>query len=298
MESSHHHHEERGHQLRPMALVLVLVAGYMVAEIAGGLLANSLALLADAGHMLSDVMALALSLIALSIAQRPPTTQHTYGYQRAEILAALVNGAMLIVIAVFIIVEAYHRLLEPPAVRGTFLFGIALGGLAINLISLKLLHGGVEGNLNVRAAWLHVLGDTAGSVGAIVAGALIWAFGWYIADPIISAFIGLLVIYSAIQLLAETTAVLMEWAPGHIDVDEVLNTLMAVPGIDAVHSLHIWSITSGIEALSGHVVAEDPETYPVMLHILHTLLHERFGIDHVTIQIEPENYHERVLAKM
>src|SRR5690606_26250496 len=237
-----------------LALTFGLVTIYMVAEVIGGLLTNSLALLADAGHMLSDAAALALSLFAIWIAQKPATPKHTYGYYRTEILAALVNGATLVAIAIFIFVEAFQRFGEPPEVQGPLMMGVATGGLLINLLGLWILNSGRGESLNVQGAWLHVLTDALGSVGAMTAGGLIWAFGWQWADPVASVTIAMLVVYSAWALLKETVAVLMEGAPGHIGVDEVRGAVRGVPGVQAVHDLHVWTITSGMVAMSGHVV--------------------------------------------
>jgi len=290
-----HRHGHRAGNRKRLAMTLVLAASYMIAEIVGGLLTNSLALLADAGHMLSDVAALGLSLFAIWIAERPPTAKRTYGYYRAEILAALVNGAPLIAISIFIFVEAYHRLWQPPEVQGPIMLAVASGGLAVNLIGLWLLHGGRSESLNVRGAWLHVLTDALGSVGAIVAAALIWAFGWRWADPVASILIGLLVIYSSWRLLAESVSVLLESAPKGIDVDEVHRAMKEVPGVLAVHDLHVWSITSGLDCLSAHVVAAEGQPHAALLKRLRDSLHEKFGIDHLTIQIEPEGFEERAM---
>ncbi len=273
-----------------MTLVLVLL--YMVAEVVGGWLSNSLALLADAGHMLSDAAALALSLFAAWIARRPPTPQRSYGYYRAEILAALVNGAALGAISIWVIVEAYHRLWQPPEVAGPLMMGIAIGGLFVNLIALWLLHSSRDANINMRGAWLHLLGDLLGSIAAVAGGALIWTWGWYWADPLASALISLLIIYSSWGLLKEAIAILMEGTPGHVDLDEVRSVMAGVPGIQAVHDLHVWTITSGMEALSGHVVVEHGRSDPALLSALRAALHERFGIDHITIQVEPPNFDE------
>jgi cobalt-zinc-cadmium efflux system protein len=263
----------------------------MVAEVVGGVVANSLALLADAGHMLSDVGALGLSLFALWMAARPSGPRKTFGYHRIEILAALVNGATLVALAVWIVVEAVGRLDEPPEVRGPLLLAVAIGGLVVNLIALAVLHGGRDESLNIRGAWLHVMADAMGSVQAIAAGALIWAFGWHWVDPVASIIIAVLIVYSSWSLLQEAVAVLMESAPGHVDVDEVRDAILAVDGVDEVHDLHVWTITSGFVALSAHVVTaggdaegEDGDLLPV----LRGELRERFGIEHVTIQVEEE----------
>lgn len=289
----HAHGGSAGAQNRKrLAIVLVLVTAYMVAEVVGGLLTNSLALLADAGHMLSDAAALALSLFAIWIAQKPPTPRHTYGYYRTEILAALVNGATLVAISIYIFYEAYQRIGEPPEVQGRLMMGIATGGLLINLIGLWILNAGRGDSLNVQGAWLHVLTDALGSVGAIVAGGLIWAFGWNWADPVASVVIGLLVIYSSWALLKETVVVLMEGTPMHIDLDQVRETIRAVPGVEGVHDLHVWTITSGMVAMSGHVVVGDRDYQEATLERIRRPLHDQFGIDHATIQLEIDECHE------
>lgn len=294
----HGHHHGHGHvhgtlQGRRLTITLVLVGVYMVAEVIGGLLSNSLALLADAGHMLSDAAALGLSLFAIHLARRPSTPQRSYGYYRAEILAALANGAALVALSIYIFVEAIQRFLAPAEVQGGLMLWIAAGGLAVNVVSLWILHAGRQESLNVHGAWLHVLGDALGSVGTIVAGLLIWAFGWYWSDPLASLLIGGLIIYSSWALLKEAVAVLMESAPRGIDPDNVLAAILAVPGVRAAHDLHIWTITSGIHALSAHVTVEsqvdDHETLGAIRHVLH----ERFHIDHLTIQVEPEGFEDR-----
>lgn len=292
---SHGPGAHRSASQKRLAIVLGLVTIYMVAEVVGGLWANSLALLADAGHMLSDAASLALALFALWIAQRPPTPRHTYGYYRTEILAALVNGATLVAVAIYIFVEAYERVGEPPEVQGALMMGIAGGGLVINLAGLWILNAGKSESLNVRGAWLHVLTDALGSVGALVAGGLIWALGWHWADPVASVLIGLLVIYSSWALLQETVAVLMEGAPGHLDVDAVRDGIRGVEGVSAVHDLHVWTITSGMVALSAHVTTHGGRPHAVLLREVQDLLHEAFGVDHATIQIEPEGFQEREL---
>lgn len=274
---------------RRLLLTLVLAAGYMVAEFVGGWLTNSLALLADAGHMLSDVAALALSWFALWIAERPADSRRTYGYYRAEILAALANAATLIAISLVIFYEAYRRLGQPPEVQGALMMGIAAGGLVVNILCLLILGGGSKENLNVHGAWLHVATDALGSIGAITAGLLIWLLGWNWVDPLTSVLIGLLVIHSSWRLLGESVSVLMESAPRGIDVDEVREALRCEAGVLAVHDLHVWTITSGLPALSVHVVVADPPSQSGLLARLRSLLKERFGLEHVTIQIEPED---------
>jgi cobalt-zinc-cadmium efflux system protein len=270
--------------------VLVLVVLYMIAEVIGGILSNSLALLADAGHMLSDAGALGLALFAIWIAERPATPRWSYGFYRTEILAALANGATLVAIAIYIFAEAWQRLLSPPEVQGALMMTIATGGLVVNLVSLWLLRSGHAESLNVRGAWLHVLADAFGSAGAMLAGLLIWLFGWAWADPAVSILIGLLVIVSAWNLLRETVAVLMESAPSNIDVDAVRNMIVSLPGVASVHDLHVWSITSGMVALSAHVSTGEQQAGNALLALLRDRLRDDFGIDHVTIQLEGEGF--------
>lgn len=294
--AGHDHGEARDREKnqKRLAWTLGLVVVYMFAEIIGGWLANSLALLADAGHMLSDAASLAMSLFALWIAKKPRNDERTFGYYRAEILAALVNGASLGAISIFIFYEAFQRFGEPPAVQGPLMMGVAVGGLVINLAGLWILHGGKSDNLNVRGAWLHVLGDTLGSVGAIVAGILIWTLGWNWVDPAASILIAVLILYSSWELLAETVSVLMESAPGHIDVDEVRGAIVDCDGVESVHDLHVWTITSGLVSLSAHVVVDDVDEYSACLRSIRQTLAEEFGIKHTTIQIEPAGYtHEQ-----
>jgi cobalt-zinc-cadmium efflux system protein len=299
---SHHHGHSHGHHhgrasrnSRRLVLTLVLAAAYMLAELVGGIVSGSLALLADAGHMLSDAGALGLSLFAIWMSQRPPNPRRTWGYYRTEILAALANGATLVAISVFILLEAWERLRNPPEVDAPLMMGIAAGGLIVNLLGLYILSGGRSESLNIRGAWLHVLTDALGSVQAIAAGALIWAFGWTWADPVASVLIALLVVYSAWHLLRETVGVLMEGTPHHIDMDEVRDALMAIPEVIGVHDLHCWTITSGMESLSAHVVVEEGCAECAKLVEVRTLLHNRFGIDHLTIQIESEAFEEHGL---
>ena len=249
--SRSHSHNHASNNGRRLALVLALVSLYMVAEVVGGLLTNSLALLADAGHMLSDAGALALALFALWMARQPASPRRTYGNYRTEILAALANGATLVAVAVYIFIEAFRRFGAPPEVQGAAMMGVAVGASSSTWRGCGFLNAGKSESLNVRGAWLHVLTDALGSVGAILAGALVWAFGWNWADPAASVIIGVLVIYSSWDLLKETVNVLMEGAPGHLDVDEVRDAMRGVAGVRAVHDLHVWTITSGLVAPLG-----------------------------------------------
>jgi cobalt-zinc-cadmium efflux system protein len=285
------HAPAQRHQGR-LAIVLALAAGYMLAEAVGGFLTGSLALLADAGHMLSDVVALSLGLFAVRLAQRSPTPQRTYGYHRTEILVALAQGALLVGVALALFVEAVQRLGETHEILAGPMLAIAAGGLAVNLAGLALLAGGREHNLNVRGAWLHVLSDALGSAGAILAALLVLAFGWTWADPLASIAIAALIVRSSWSLMREAVSVLMEWAPEHVDVEAIQRQLAAVPNVIAVHDLHVWTIGSGMVALSGHVVVADEREAGKLLQEMSDLLHERFGIDHATLQIETEAFRE------
>lgn len=301
MAHDHHAHNHSGHcshshgatSRRRLMVTLVLAAAYMVAEFIGGLISHSLALLADAGHMLSDVASLGLSCFAIWLTVRPAGTQRTFGFYRAEILAALLNGAALIAVSIFIMVEAWHRLWDPPAVQGGLMMAIAVGGLVVNLAGLAILHGGRNENLNIRGAWLHVLSDTLGSVAVIVSGILITQYGWYWADPAISMLISVLIVLSAWRLLAESVWVLMEGAPGGVDVNNVRLALSESPGVIDVHDLHVWTIASGLDSLSCHVVTDETRPHVDLLESLRSTVHAEFGIDHVTIQIEPAGFEER-----
>ncbi len=279
--------QDRGLSRGRLACVLALTLSYMFAEVVGGYLSGSLALLADAGHMFSDAAALALSLFAAWISARPPTPQHSYGYYRAEILAALANGATLIAISIVIFIEAIRRLGAPEPVEGALMLTIAAGGLAINLVGLAILNAGKSENLNVHGAWLHLLTDALGSVAALLAGGAIWLWDAYWVDPVASIAIGLLVIYSSWSLLKQAIAILMESTPAHLDVDLVRSAMIGTPGAAEIHDLHVWTITSGMVSLSAHVVLVEGYESAAALGELRETLHERFGIDHITIQIEP-----------
>lgn len=290
-----HKHDAGGgnSQARPIAITLALVVLYMCLEVIGGVMSGSLALLADAGHMLSDAGALALTLFAMKFARRPPTPQRTYGYYRAEILAALANGATLGAVALFIFVEAYERFSEPPQVEAPLMLAVASGGLLINAAGLWFLRGSHDASLNLRGAWLHVLTDALGSVQAIVAGLLIWSLGWNWVDPLASVLIAALVIYSSWALVRQSVAVLMEGAPGHINVDEVHSALLALPDVSAIHDLHVWTITSGYIALSVHLTCVNPDHHESVLTSAQDILANRFGIRHATIQIDRDPSCER-----
>jgi cobalt-zinc-cadmium efflux system protein len=273
-------------------MVLVLTAIYMIAEAVGGWWTGSLALLADAGHMLTDVAALALALTAAWFSSRPATSNKTFGYHRLEILAALVNGVALVVISMLILYEAYQRWWLPPTVQGGVVIVVASGGLAINLLSAWILHGRHEIDLNMRGAWLHVISDALGSLGAIIAGALMWLYGWYAADPLFSALIGILIVWSSWRLIRESTNVLLEGTPAHINLAAVEDSILHTDGVANVHDLHVWTITSGREALSAHVIHAYEVSQPELLKELRAKLYDRFGVDHLTIQMETPDFED------
>ncbi|GBD16872.1 Cadmium, cobalt and zinc/H(+)-K(+) antiporter [bacterium HR26] len=286
--NEHFHEPATPPKRRPLALALAITVVFLVVELVGGLLTNSLALLADAGHMATDAAALALALVAVWLARRPATPARSFGFYRAEVLAALANAATLIVICFFIFWEAIQRLIEPPAVDTLPMLVIAVLGLVANAGSvLVLMRSGIHAHdLNVRGAFLHVIGDLLGSVGTIAAAVVMLATGWYLADPILSMGIGLLILRSAWRLLWDSVDVLLEATPAHIDPAEVRRAMQQVRGVEGVHDLHIWTVTSGLVALSGHVEVNDRRDWHEMLIELATLLRERFGIAHVTLQPE------------
>jgi cobalt-zinc-cadmium efflux system protein len=272
-----------------LAWVLVLTVSYAVAELAGGLVSNSLALLADAGHMLGDVLALALALVAAWSARRPPDPARTYGYHRAEILAALFNGVALIAIALFIFLEAWERLGQPPQVALRVMAAVAAGGLAVNLVAAAILHRHQHG-MNLRGAYLHVLGDLLGSLGTLAAAGLMAAFGWGWADPAISAAIAAIIVWSAVRLVLDSVNVLMEGAPAHIDTEKVRSCLEDLDGVSGVHDLHLWSLGGTSPLLSAHLVLDHSLPSDRVLRTAVAVLRERFDIRHATLQMEPPDY--------
>lgn len=258
----------------------------MLAEAVGGWWANSLALLADAGHMLTDVGALSLTLGAIWFASRPATAKKTFGYYRYEILAAFVNGIALCLISLWVIYEAYQRWSMPQEVRGFEMTAVAVGGLVVNVVAAFLLHGDHAHNLNLRGAWLHVMGDLLGSLAAIFAGILILAFGWVWADAASSVLISLIIIFGAWNLIKTSVNVLLEGTPAHINLTAVEDAILQTENVENVHDLHVWTITSGMEALSVHIVHQTSVSQPALLQEIREKLHDQFGIDHLTIQME------------
>jgi cobalt-zinc-cadmium efflux system protein len=291
-----HHHDHLHHRSsdnwRRLSLVLLLTLIYMIAEAFGGWWTGSLALLADAGHMFTDVAALGLALTAVWFSARPATSKKTFGYYRLEIIAALVNGVALVVLSIFIFYGAYERWQSPPIVRTGPMIVVAAGGLVVNLICARILHARDDVDLNIRGAWMHVMGDALGSVAAILAGVLMSVFGWYAADAVFSVFISVLIIWGSVRLIRESTNVLLEGTPAHINLAAVEDAILATTGVSDVHDLHVWTITSGREALSAHVIHADSISQPDLLRELRTKLHDRFGVDHLTIQMETSEFED------
>ena len=272
---------------RALALALALTAAFMLAEVAGGLLTGSLALLADAGHMLSDALSLTVALIAVRLAERPPTPDRTFGLGRAEILAALFNGVTLVVVSAWIFYEAVERLADPPEVVGGPMLIVALIGLAVNVAAFRILHSGAgEDSLNMTAAIRHVLADLLGSVGVLIAAAIILLTGFEAADPIVSIVIGVLILGSALPVLRDSLRILLEASPRGISVADVGRAMAATPGVEEVHDLHVWTITSGFPALAAHVVVGRDDDCHAKRREIEGLLHERFAIDHTTLQVD------------
>ena len=270
---------------RALALALGLVLGFAILELGAALLAGSLALLADAGHMLSDSLALGLALFAAWLARRPATPERSFGWRRAEILAALANAVVLVVLGAWIVVEAVRRLGDPPAVEGGWVLGAGLAGLGVNVVAARLLHG-AGGGLNVRAALLHVLADLASSVGVVVAAVVVLATGWQGADPLAGLLIGLLVLASTVGILRESIGILLEGVPAGMDARAVGGAMAGVGGVVDVHDLHIWTITSGFPALSAHVLVEPRADCHAIRRELEMLLSERYELTHTTLQVE------------
>ena len=269
-----------------MKIALGLTFVYMIAEAIGGWLTNSLALLADAGHMLTDVAALTLTLFAIWFAGRPATSKKTYGYYRLEILAAFVNGIALVLLSIWIIYEAVARWQAPPEIAAMQMTLVAAGGLAVNLIAAYLLHSDHKHDLNMRGAFLHVVGDLLGSVAAITAGVMIAVFGWLWADAVGSVLISVIIIFGAWRLILDSVNVLLEGTPRHINLAAVESAILETDGVGGVHDLHIWTISSGIDALSAHITHDESVSHSDLLGVIRNKLHASFGIDHLTIQME------------
>lgn len=279
-------HGSRVDDRRRLLIVLALSSTYMFAEAAGGLLTGSLALLADAGHLLSDTASLVLGLFAVWAAQRPATAQRTYGHTRVEILAALVQGAALVAVSLMITLEAIERFGNTGEINGVGMMIVASGALLVNATGMFVLSAGRKHSINIRGVWLHVASDALGSLGVIAAGFAIWMFGWVWADPAVSMLISALVLVAAWQLIRDAVDILMETAPAHLDVPEIRTALHEFDGVASVHDLHVWTIGNGEVSLSTHLVAPPEIDHPGLLESVRRLLQRQFGIHHTTVQIE------------
>ena len=293
--NNHHIHSpiapdngEHGANQRKLFIALLITAIVMIAEIIGGLLANSLALLSDAGHMFTDILSLGLSLAAMKLAQKPPTPSKTFGFHRLEILAAFFNGMLLCFMSFYIFYEAYHRLIQPEEIKGLFMLVVAFIGLLANGAGILLLRKSVHTSLNVKSAFFHIVGDTISSGGVILGGVIILYTGWYLVDPLLSIFIGLLILRGAYALIVESIDIFLEATPKDINMEELLDELGKIKGVNDIHHIHLWTITSGINAMSAHVLIDD-RLISSSAHILKEikiLLHNKYKIEHCTVQFE------------
>jgi cobalt-zinc-cadmium efflux system protein len=269
-----------------MLAALGLTLTFFGVEVGGGLLSGSLALLADAAHMFTDVGALMLAFAAMTVAERVPTKRYTFGFHRFEILAAFVNAEVLLLVSGFIFYEAYRRLLAPPEIETGIMIWVAVAGLAANLVSMKILHGGQQESLNVKAAYLEVLTDALGSLGVVVGALVMMPTGWYWLDPMISAGIGFLVLPRTISLLRQSAHILLEGAPGEVEVSKARAQLGAIPGVEEIHDLHVWTLTSGMHSASVHVRAAADSPRGQVLAAVHQVLRDELGVEHATVQVE------------
>ena len=293
MSEGHDHKDQlRGQSRKRLILVLALTATFAIAEVTVGLWSHSLALLADAVHMLSDIAGIVLALIAIWFASKPADPNKTFGYYRSEILAGFINSFMLVIMSGFILYEAWQRLESPPEVKTGPVILLACLGLGINFISMRLLAGGAESSLNVRAAYVEIMADMLGLLGVILSGLIIMFTGWHQADAVISALIALMIIPRTWMLLNECTHILMEGTPGHINLLELRTAIGETQGVVDVHDLHVWTITSNHHAMSAHVQIDDQVEATAVLSEIKTLVERRFGLDHTTIQVESAGLHE------
>lgn len=289
--SAHGHSHAGGHSGR-LKVALAITASLLIAEVVGGIVSNSIALLADAGHMLTDVAALGLSLFVAWFAHQPRTASKTYGYLRWEILAAFINGVTLLLLSAWIVWESLARFRDPEPITGGLMLGVAVLGLLANVAAARVLHPASESSLNVRGAYLHVLGDLLASVGTVTAAIVIWATGWLAADPLASLFTTALIVRGAWNLVRESVDILLESAPAHCPPGAIRAQLEAIPEIESVHDLHIWSVSSGMVAMSAHAVVREPERHQHVLEHVHDAM-RLFGIEHVTVQLEREDMAHR-----
>lgn len=290
----HEHKKNNAEDKRGLKIALLITITMAIVEALGGFFANSLALIGDAGHMLTDSIAIALSLFAMVVASRAPDVKRTYGHYRFEILASLVNGATLVFIAGYIFYKSYRRFLDPPEVKGMMMLTVALAGLIANLCGIYFLRSGQQVNLNIRSAFLHMLGDTLSSLGVIAAGIIIYFTGWMLVDPIVSILIGGIILKGAVELVFESGNILLESVPKGISLKKVNDSMHMVNGVLEVHDLHLWSITSGINALSAHILIEDQRVSEGtrIINELNEILRNQFNINHTTLQLECSNCNE------
>ena len=276
-------------QISKLKLVLLLISSYIVVEFISGLLTGSLALIADAGHMLADAGGLTLALFAINFSTKPATPQRTYGFYRIEILGALANSAVLILVSVYIIYDAYERIIEPPQIKGTALIIVGTIGLVVNLVGMYILKGHATENLNIEGAYLEVLKDTLGSVGVVVVGVITSISEFYLIDPIISVGLAFYILPRTWSLMKKSINILMEGVPINISYEEVKKAILQIKGVTGIFEMHIWTITSGMDAITAHVVVSDPSKSQTILKEISSMLENRFKITHTTIQIE--TYH-------
>ena len=283
-----HSHDHDAGNIKRVQFALVLTGSFMIVEVVGGIISGSLALLADAGHMLTDTMALALAAFAFRVSHRPADARRSYGYQRVQIIAAFVNGLSLLVIVGWILFEAVMRLIEPPEVVGQTMLYVASAGLVVNILAFLVLHGGDQENLNIRGAALHVLGDLLGSVAAIIAALVIIQTGWMPIDPILSVLVAMLILRSAWQLVRRSAHILLEGAPEWLDVDDMQTKIISVvPEVTEIHHVHVWGLTPQHPMLTMHVVlGESPVDPTPVVRNIKSVLHDEFAIDHSTIEVE------------
>ena len=287
-----HIHTAAARHQRELVITLIVTTGFLVAEVTGGILTQSLALLADAGHMFTDVGGLALALFAIRFAARPATPERTYGYYRAEILAALTNAVVLIGISIYILYEAYQRFLNPPEVASGLMLVIALIGLGVNVTGMLILRAGARESLNLQGAYFEVLSDMVSSLGVILAALIIWTTGWRYADPLVSAGIGLFIVPRTWALLRQAVGLLLEGTPSDVNLASLRESLAAVEGVQGVHDLHVWALTSGVNAMSAHVVCNGATSHDEMLRRVHDHIRSTFPIGHVTVQLESEGWEQ------
>jgi cobalt-zinc-cadmium efflux system protein len=289
--TAHTHHERNGATggfQRPLLIALWITAVVMIAEFVGGLLANSLALMSDAAHMLTDIAALLLGIVAFQLSTKPPTNKTTFGFYRLEIFAAQINGGILVFLSFFIFYESYQRLLRPESIKGPLMLAVACVGLVANIVGVLVLHKTSRDNLNVKAAFLHIVGDLISSIGVIIGGIVISLTGWFAIDPILSIMIGLIILKGAYSVVKETAAILLEAVPKHIDLEKLIQEVKAIEGVKSFHDVHVWTITSGLYALSGHVQLQDQQISEStrILEVIQNHLRQRYKINHTTLQLE------------